>query len=297
MTFDTRPILVLGATGAQGGGVVRALLGAGTSVRAFVRDATSADAKALEAAGAILCEGDMDDRASLDRAVAGAKGAFSVQVASIDSDYELRTGRAIIDAAYEADVDMFVHTSVARAGDHTAFTGWDEGRWGKAYWENKAAVNEAVRERGFKRYVILKPAFMMENFALPRSTGMFLSLAQGRLDTAYLPDTRIHLIGAADIGAFALAAFAGPDRFHGAEIDLAAEALTMEEIADALAAGTGQPVAAQSLSAQEAVRRGMREGVAQNQLWANEEGYKVDIQALPRWGVPLRLFFQLGRGE
>ena len=51
-------------------------------------------------------------------------------------------------------------------------------------------------------------------------------------------------IAATDVGAFAAAAFADPDRFNGHSIDLAAEALTMVEVAAKLAAGTGKSVTA-----------------------------------------------------
>jgi len=78
---DMKTIAVIGATGAQGGGLVRAILGDANrrfAVRAITRNTDSDKARALAAAGAELVVGDADDPASLERAFAGAHGAFLV---------------------------------------------------------------------------------------------------------------------------------------------------------------------------------------------------------------------------
>lgn len=78
---EQKVIAVVGATGAQGGGLVRAIQSDSRGsfrARAIVRDTTSAKAKQLAALGAELAAGDVDDRASLERAFAGAHGAYCV---------------------------------------------------------------------------------------------------------------------------------------------------------------------------------------------------------------------------
>src|SRR4029077_15707397 len=78
---DKKIIAVLGATGAQGGGLVRAILadpGGGFAARAITRDVNSDKAKALAALGAEVVAGDVDDEQSLVRAFTGAYGAFCV---------------------------------------------------------------------------------------------------------------------------------------------------------------------------------------------------------------------------
>src|ERR1041385_6179830 len=72
-------ILVSGATGQQGGAVARHLLAAGCRVRAMTRKPQEEKACALNAAGAEVVAADLDDAGSLERALAGAWGAFSVQ--------------------------------------------------------------------------------------------------------------------------------------------------------------------------------------------------------------------------
>src|SRR5206468_1467099 len=74
-----KTILVTGATGQQGGSVLRALQKRGFIVRALTRDPASPKAKALAEKGVEVVAGDLTDRASLDAALRGAHGAYSVQ--------------------------------------------------------------------------------------------------------------------------------------------------------------------------------------------------------------------------
>ncbi|HSD39512.1 MAG TPA: NmrA family NAD(P)-binding protein [Rhodocyclaceae bacterium] len=286
----TSPILVMGATGKQGGSVARALLKAGRPVRAFVRDPASPAAQALAAQGADVVKGEFTDIASLDAALVGVDGVFSVQMGSQpgDPETEIVAGKALVEAAHRANVRVIVHSSVARAGDHEKFIGWSEGRWEPLYWQNKAAVNEMVKTQGFRHWVILKPALIMENLVPPMVDLMYPSLAErGRFETAIEADTRNDWIAAQDIGAFAAAAFADPERFHGHEIDLAAESLTLPEVAAKITKATGKPVSAVTLSEEETLAKPYGAMIFQHESWNNVEGYKVDLDAVRGWGVRL----------
>jgi len=287
---DTRPVLVAGATGKQGGAVVRALLQAGRPVRAMTRDPASSAGQTLAAPGVEVVKGDFNDIASLDAAMAGVAGVFSMQMPSQPSapETEVTTGKALIDAADRAGVDTVVHTSVARAGDQKSFVGWDEGRWDPVYWNEKAAVIEMVKAKGFRHWTVLKPALIMENLIPPMVNFMFPAVGdRGLLESAINTDTRLDWIAATDIGAFAAAAFADPERFHGQEIDLAAECTTLSDIAYKLTKATGRPVSAVALSRDEMLEKGYDPRHVQSHEWDNVEGYKVDLAAVRRWGVPL----------
>jgi uncharacterized protein YbjT (DUF2867 family) len=288
---DISPILVAGATGKQGGSVVRALLRMGRPVRALTRDPASASGQALAAQGVEVVKGDFNDPASLDVAMAGVAGVFSVQMGSHpgDPETEIVTGRALIEAAGRAGVDAVVHTSVARAGDQKNFVGWDEGRWEPLYWNNKAAVNDMVKAQGFRHWTILKPAMIMEDLVPPMADVMYPSLRErGQFETAIAADTGMDWIAAQDIGAFAAAAFADPKRFHGHEIDLAAETFTMPEVAAKITGGTGKPVSAVTLSKEEVLASSPYGDLSyRHESWNNIEGYKVDLDAVRSWGVPL----------
>src|SRR4051794_12036467 len=105
-------ILVTGATGQQGGATARHLLAQGWRVRAFVRN--PAAAQALQQAGAELVQGDMNDAASLEAAMQGVYGVFSVQAHTSD---ETRQGKNVADAAKAAGVQHLVYTSVGGADE------------------------------------------------------------------------------------------------------------------------------------------------------------------------------------
>ena len=108
-----RPILVCGATGSQGGAVARSLLERGFRIRALTRDTQKPEAETLAKLGAEVVQGDMDDRSSVDRALEGASGVFSVQnFWEAGYDREVRQGKTVADAASAAGVDT---SSTARS--------------------------------------------------------------------------------------------------------------------------------------------------------------------------------------
>lgn len=286
-------VLVTGATGTQGSAVVDALLDRSVPVRALVRDTNSSGAAALARKGVEVVQGDMDDPTSLDRAMAGVDGVFSVQMppAPNDSELEVRQGRNLVEAALRAGVRTFVHTSVARAGGHESFTGWAEQRWWPKYWTSKDDVNAIVRNAGFPHWVILKPAYMMDNFFPPKCNWMYPGLVpRGVIESVMDEDARLDLVAASDVGAFAAAAFVEPCRLHGEEIDMAGDSLTMREVAKILTDVTGKPVAARQVSMEEALELGHHAGLSESQQWASIEGYKVDIPLAASHGLPLTSF-------
>lgn len=281
-------IVVTGATGAQGGAAAKELLAAGFHVRALVRDPTSAVATALSAQGVELVTGDMDNPESLQAAMIGAQGVFSVQIPdSTGTDSERRHGANLVKAAIDAGVSHFVHTSVCEAGRHEQFPRWESGCWSQKYWTDKWDVEEMVRHAGFAHWTILKPAFMLDNFAEPKASRMFPHLREGKILTALNPSTAIQVIAADDVGKFARAAFEQPEVFNRKNIDMAAQALTMAEVAEVLTRVTGCTVVAQSVSPDEAIAAGLFPGWVRSQEWTNEVGYRADIAALKAYGIPL----------
>lgn len=284
MTGSSSPILVTGATGAQGGATARALLARGRLVRALVRRPDAPAALALREAGAQLVRGDLDDAASLAQAMQGVAGVFSVQLPDVKGDdSERRHGCALVEAARAAGVPQFVHTSVSGTAQRTAFPRWHTGYWSHKYWNDKWDIEEAVRRAGFAAWTVLRPAFMMENFVPPKSANMFPHLKDGELATALHAATRLQLIAADDIGSFAAAAFLAPRDFAGQHIDLAGDALTMDEVAAILSTTSGRCVLAKALTPEAALARGLHAGWVRSQEWSNEIGYQADIDGLALW--------------
>lgn len=251
MTTDDAPVLVTGATGRQGGATVRALLAAGTPVRALVRNPRTEPAQVIEALGAELVKADLSDRASLDLAVEGARAVFSVQT-SVDSAGELAQATNLIDAAKVAGVRQFVQSSTSGVGEHTRVPGWAEGRWAalEGYFGTKQAILDTVRSAGFDRWTVIKPGFFMEDMPAVVPDG-------GVLATVLNPDTEMALVSCENIGAAAAHALTAPDRFHEVELELAGDRLTMTQIAQTLSVVWGVAVVVRSMSMEEALAAGM----------------------------------------
>jgi len=280
--------LVIGATGLQGGASARHLLALGRPVRFLTRNVQSRASRALTQAGAQAQPGDLDDAISLAAAMAGTKSVFSVQLPDLKGDdSERRQGDALVRAALAAGVTQVIHTSVAQTGHHQSFPGWESGRWWNKYWTDKFYVEQAVRNAGFDFWTILQPAFMMDNFVEPRAHIMFPALAKGQLVTALLPETRLDFIAANDVGVFAAAAVAEPKRFHSLTIPLAAQSITMIEVATILSSSWKSAIKAVYVSSAVALARGLLPGWVNSQEWMNEVGYQVNIDQLKSFGLPL----------
>jgi len=261
---NERVILVTGATGQQGGATLRQLAKrGGFKLRAMTRHATGDKAKALAALGAEVVQGDFDDAASLERAVAGAWGVFAVQntwEAGVAKEEE--QGKRIATIAREKGVQHFVYSSVGSANKHT----------GIPHFDNKARVEQTVKGLGFPSHVILRPVFFMEN--LP--SAWFL---QGDvIMTAMKPTTKLQMIAGDDIGKFAAQAFVRASELNGAEIDLAGDSATMPEAATALTEMLGRTITFQPIPI-EAVRKNS-EDFALMLEWFDRVGYSADIASL-----------------
>ncbi|WP_248926991.1 NmrA/HSCARG family protein [Paenibacillus hamazuiensis] len=266
MTGQYKTILVLGATGQQGGAAARQLLADGWHVRAFTRDAYSEAARALAEAGAELAAGDMEDRASLEAAMRDAYGVFSVQPpewapnAAADAR-EIRMGKNAADAAKAAGVRHFVYSSVGGADRQARFRSL-------AKWE----IEEYLRELRLPA-TILRPSGFMENYADPRS-----GIQHGTLAEPTLPDVPVKLISVDDIGVFVRLAFAHPDEFLGKTLEIAGDAVTPPDIAASISRALGRSIRYVPIPIETV--RGQNEVLARLYEWLNGDGYEVDIPAL-----------------
>jgi uncharacterized protein YbjT (DUF2867 family) len=262
---DQRTVLITGATGKQGGAVIRELAGKGFDLRAMTRHPEGEAATALASTGARVVRGDLDDAASLRAALAGAWGVFSVQStweAGVEGEEE--QGKRIATLAREAGVQHFVYTSVGSAHRHT----------GIPHFENKWRIEETVRGLRFPSHVIIRPVFFMENLISP-------SFLNG--DTIYTtldPATVLQMIAVEDIGRYGARMFIDAARLNRREIDLAGDAATMPEAAKALSAGLGRPIEFVRIPIEQV--RQNSEDFAIMLEWFERVGFDADIPALER---------------
>ncbi|MGW0785055.1 NmrA family NAD(P)-binding protein [Streptomyces sp. NPDC002913] len=291
---DKAKVLVTGATGMQGGAAVKALLRAGHPVTAFVRNPSSAPALALAGQSVALATGDMDDLASLEAASAGHDAVFSVQMPGLDPadlGAEQRKARNIATAAKRAGISQILHTSVSGTGWRSQHPGYEQSALLKAYWDEKEAAEDAIRQSGLKDWAIFKPAFYMDNFLSPKREYMAPDLPQGKIFTATSPQTKLALINADDLGAAVAAAVAEPAKFHEAEIEFAGDLLTYPEIAEALSKAAGREITAISVSWEDQAQR-LGAPSADTEIWNDRVGYPARPHDAARYGLTTTTFEQ-----
>jgi uncharacterized protein YbjT (DUF2867 family) len=236
MTTDQAgPVLVIGATGHQGGAAARALLERGRDVHALVRDENAPAARQLRAAGASLVRGDLDDPFSLRQAMQPAAGVFLAltmmtgpRVTADGVAAEQKRGRLVADLAAETGVGHLVYSSIGGADQHT----------GIPYVENKGLIEEHIQSLGLSA-TILRPASFMDNFSSfnrPVLDGDELVVS-----LALSPASGLPLIATRDIGVFAAMAFEDPQRYSGKPVRIAGDCLTGPQIAAAFSRACGRP--------------------------------------------------------
>ncbi len=260
-----KTIVVSGATGQQGGAVARHLLAGGWPVRALSRDPDSAAAQELTRSGAEVVKADLDDPATVEPALSGVHGVFSVQTPFVGGvQAETAQGVALAEAAKAAAVAHFVYSSVG--GAHRAT--------GVPHFESKWRIEERIRALGLSA-TILRPSFFMDNFLMPDTR---TAIEGGTLSLGVAPETRLQIIAADDIGAFAALAFDQPEAFAGRAIDISGDELTGPQMAQAFAKVSGRPVA----FAQTPIGhlRAFSEDFALMFEWFDAHGYEADIPAL-----------------
>ncbi|GAA4316511.1 NmrA/HSCARG family protein [Actinomadura luteofluorescens] len=243
-------VLVIGATGNQGGATARQLLARGRRVHALVRDPGSPAARGLRDGGAVLVQGDLDDAESLRKAMNGVRAVFSVQALAYEPRTlaaEVRQGKTVADIAKESGVAHLVYSS----------------------------VGGAERDTGLGMpATILRPVFFMNNL---------LHYADARdervLSLPVRPDKPMQFIAADDIGVFAADAFDDPERSIGRQIELAGDELTFPEVARIYERVTGTPTRFEPLPIEERMFQ-----------WFAEAGYQADIPALRRQHPDLLTF-------
>lgn len=240
-TEESRVVAVVGATGRQGGGLVRSIAadpGGGFTVRAVTRDAGTPRAKELAALGAEVVAADLDDPGSVEAAFAGAYGAFCV-TDSQEHPPERETAQAttMAEAARRAGVAHVVWSTFedtrTLAGDRIPVL---PGGYRVPHYDAKGAADAAFD--GVPT-TFLRTAFYWENFldggGPRRGEDGVLALALP-LGSARLPG-----IAVADIGRCAHAILRRPE-LAGETVSVSGENLTGAGLAAAFAAFLGEAV-------------------------------------------------------
>ena len=233
MTEANKTILVFGGTGLQGGAAAQALRENHWPVRALVRDPASPKAKALADLGVELVAGNLDDVASIDRAMQGVYGVFSVQPSSgqgevygVTDEQETRYGTTIADLALQHGVQHLVYSSVLSAGGEPLNLG---------HFDSKTQIERHIRRIGLAATIIRPPSFHE----------LFLQLGgdfSGTFSFLSDADDPMHAIATRDIGRIVAGIFAAPQTYIGQSFEIAGDVVTGRQIADVLSKALGRPL-------------------------------------------------------
>jgi uncharacterized protein YbjT (DUF2867 family) len=244
---DKKIIAVVGATGQQGSGLVKAILAdpsGGFAARAITRDPNSDKARDLARLGAEVVAGDVDDAKSLEKAFAGAYGAFCVTFfwAHFSPEKEKAQAAAMAGAAKAAGVKHVIWStledsrlSIPLSDDRMPTL---MGQYKVPHFDAKAEADAAFA--GVPTTYLLT-SFYWENFIYfgmgpKKGPDGVLGL------TMPLGDKKFPAIASDDIGACAYGIFKGGDAYIGKRVGIAGEHLTGAEMAAAFSAELGQPV-------------------------------------------------------
>jgi uncharacterized protein YbjT (DUF2867 family) len=254
---EQKVIAVVGATGSQGGGLVRAILADPSrefAVRALTRDPRSGKAQELAAAGAEVVEVDLDDQASVRKAFDGAYGAYVVtnywvqrtaeeDAARTRAQMELEQAANAAWAAKEAGVRHVIWSTLEDTrphfGDDGRVPSLDDGRFTVPHFDAKGEANDL-----FVKYDVpttfLQTTFYFDSLAGPMAPARN---AAGKLIlTLPMDDEPLSGIASEDIGKTALGIFKRGTEFVGKTVSIAGDHLTGDQYAAALTEVLGEEV-------------------------------------------------------
>jgi uncharacterized protein YbjT (DUF2867 family) len=246
---DKKIIAVIGATGAQGGGLVRAILAdpmGGFTARAITRNPEKEKARALAAAGAEVVAADLDDGPSLERAFKGAYGAFCMTNfwEHFSAEKEIAQAENAARAAKATGVRHVIWSTledtrrwVPLSDDRMPTL---QGKYKVPHFDGKGEADAKFREQGVPTTFLLT-SFYWGNFVYFGSGPK--RGADGRLTLMFpLGDAKMPGIGAEDIGKCAYGIFRRGEEFIGKTVGIAGEHLGGREMASAMSAALGQEV-------------------------------------------------------
>lgn len=255
--MDAKKIItVFGATGAQGGGLVRAIAtdpDGEFSVRAVTRDVNSDKAKALAALGAEVVHGDLGDAASVDKALKGAYGAYFVTFywAHFSPEQEKAEAAMFAKAAKKAGIKHAIWSTLE---DTRELVPLDDdrmptlmGKYKVPHFDAKGESNKQFTDAGVPT-TFLHASFYWDNFIYfgsgpKRGEDGKLAL------TLPIGDAKMAGIAAEDIGKCAYGIFKAGQKYIGKNVGVAGGHLTGKQMADALGKALGEPVIYNKISA------------------------------------------------
>jgi uncharacterized protein YbjT (DUF2867 family) len=244
--MSAHKVFVSAATGTVGGAVARQLRALGWEVRTTTRNTDSPAAQALASIGVQVHHGSWSDTDALEAAMAGCDLLFlNLQPDFGDMSSELTSGKSIIRIAKAAGVKQAVYSGAIVP------SGMTKHPLMQVALQAKAGVADEVRA-AFQYSTILKPGSFMANFLAPKANMLYAGATEtGLFVLAFRPDTQLPMVDPEDIAAYTVAAFQNPDKFHGKELSVVSEMVTIEKVIETLRRATGRNIRAKYLTDEE----------------------------------------------
>jgi uncharacterized protein YbjT (DUF2867 family) len=231
---DEKTILVTGATGAQGGGVVRHLLKGGKfKVRCLTRKPESERASALVQAGAETVRGDLGNAESLKAAMKDCYGVFGVTNFWEHFEKEAFHGKNLVDAVKEAEIRHFVFSTLPPAQKLS------EGKLEVPHFDLKARMEEYARSLKLPA-TYAHVAFYYENFLeffppkLQEDGSYLFGFPQG--------DTPLAAVGVEDVGGVVATIFDQPEEFRDQTVGIVGDDLPCSTYAEIMSRVLGKKI-------------------------------------------------------
>lgn len=247
---DKKVIAVLGATGAQGGGLVRSILkdkSGEFTARALTRDVNSDKAKALANMGAEVVKAELDDFDSLKKSFSGAYGVYGVTNfwEHFSPEKEKAQAKSIANAAKDAGVKHIIWSTLEDTRNFIPLTDnrmptLGNGQYKVPHFDGKGESNKYFTELNLP-VTLLNTSFYWDNFIY---FGMGPKKGPDGKLALSLPigERKLAGIAAEDIGKSAYGIFKNGSEFIGKTASITGGNLTGKQMADSFAKALGQEV-------------------------------------------------------
>jgi len=228
-----KTIFVTGATGNQGGAVLRHLVSNGFRVKALLRNPSSDAGKRLIHPNVEIISGDLNNPHTYQHHLDRVDAVFCNLSFKHGVDKELNQGINLVNSAKESKVNYFLYSSVIGCDANT----------GIPHWESKFKIENQLKESGIA-FTIIRPSSLYENLLIPEVNKRIL---KGKLVLPINKDKVQQFISAEDIGKISTAIFSDPVKYNGKTLTVAAEQMDGVQMTVILSKAMGRTITYQKL--------------------------------------------------
>ncbi|CAG8946973.1 unnamed protein product [Penicillium salamii] len=284
-------VLITGATGKQGGSLIRSLVARKSplEILAVTRNSQSHSAQKLAklSSNIRLVEGNLDDPAALFKTAQNLTqsaiwGVYSVQTAIGNGASEERQGKALVDESLKQKVQFFVYSSVDRGGD--------------ASYTSATKIPHFINKHNIEHHLVDKSKNTDMKWFILRPTAFYENLVPGFFGKVFatcfkmaLKGKPLQMVATDDIGFFGAEAFMNPEKYQNQSLSLAGDEVTYDQFARIFEQKTGQPIPSTYRFLCSMFMASMKD-MGYMFKWFHDTGYKANISELKQINPNLKDF-------